>query len=288
MAERSRWARAFCGALFCILPAAAAADGCAAVQMSTEEYRQAAQLAGRVLLYLQQSGADVVLLGRVGSDAPQKRFVKKISFWNYTHAGLAYRSHPAGAWTVVHLLNICGEQSGVFEESLLKFFLDKPFEYRAVVAVPSPPLQRALEELIVGRNAAAAYRDNSVYSSISYPFSLARQNSNEYILDTMAAALALQEGRAAPDRSAAKEYFLTSPYRDNFSPEILQAGFWESLAASLGLGPANATLDDHTASERAGGKFEFVAVGSLIQFMDDMSMLQTAAEFSLAAATADN
>ncbi|MGI9298726.1 MAG: DUF2145 domain-containing protein [Gammaproteobacteria bacterium] len=269
-------------AIFASFAAPAFAEGeCPTVRMGAEGHRKAAQLAAKVLAHLQTTDAKVVLLGRAGSDAPQKRFGEKIGFWNYTHAGLAYRNHPAGEWTVAHLLNICGEESGVFEESFLKFYLDNPHEYRAVAAVPSAPMQDALEDLIVRRNAAAGYRNGSVYSSISHPFSLARQNSNEYILDTFAAALARAEDAIILSREDAKEYFLSSAHRDKFAPEIIRTNFFEALGASLGFGPGNATLDDHTPAERAAGRFEFVSVGSLIQFLDELGMLQSAKEFAL-------
>lgn len=263
-----------------IAPAIAEED-CPTVRMGAEGHRKAAQLADKVLAHLQTTDAKVVLLGRAGSDAPQKRFAEKIGFWNYTHAGLAYRNHPDGEWTVAHLLNICGEKSGVFAESFLKFYLDNPHEYRAVAAVPSAQMQDALEELIVREDAAAGYRNGSVYSSISYPFSLARQNSNEYILDTFAAALARMDGATILSREDAKEYFLSSAHRDKFAPEIIRTNFFEALGASFGLGPDNATLEDHTPAERAAGRFEFVSVGSLIQFLDELGMLQSANEFAL-------
>lgn len=261
--------------------AAHAADECPLVRMGAEGHRKAAQLAAKVLAHLQTTDAKVALLGRAGSDSPQNRFGKKIGFWNYTHAGIAYRNHPAGEWTVAHLLNICGEKSGVFEESFLKFYLDNPHEYRAVAAIPSAPMQDALEELIVRQNAAAGYRNGSIYSSISYPFSTARQNSNEYILDTLAAALAGIEGTTILTRENAKEYFLSSAHRDQFPVEIINTNFWETLGASFGLGPGNATLEDHTPAERAAGKFKFVSVGALIQFLDNLGMLQDAREFAL-------
>lgn len=262
-------------------PSAVAAEECPKIQMGEEGRRKGAELADLARAYLQTNGAKVALLGRAGSDAPEKRFAQKIGVWNYTHAGLAFRDHPDGEWTFVHLLNTCGEQSGVFAETFLQFFMDNPHEYRAVVAVPSAPMQNALEELLVQGN-AAAYRNDSVYSSISYPFSLARQNSNEYVLDVFAAALAKMEDADAPSRETAKAYFLSSPHRDKFSPEIIQIGFWERFGVSLGFGPDNATLDDHTPAERAAGRYQFVSVGALINFLDALGMLQSTQEFALA------
>ena len=255
-------------------------SGCAATIMGEEGHRKAAQMAAQVVDYLDHSGAQVALLGRAGSASPRKRFTAKVGFWDYTHAGLVYRHHPDGEWTVVHLLNICNEESGVFAESLLKFYLDDPFEYRTVIAIPAPALQQALHNLIVDKNVAAAYRNHSVYSSISYPYTLERQNSNEYILDTLAGALALMDGKTLLTRQEAKDYFLTA-HRDDFEPEILKTGFFESIGASMGFGPGNATLSDHTSAERRAGRFEFVSVGAITQFMDNLGLLQTAEELAL-------
>ena len=267
--------------LFALPNAFAFAAECPTVKMGAEGNRKAAALSEKVLEYLQTTNAKVALLGRAGSDAPEKRFVKKIGAWNYTHGGLVYRNHPAGKWTVVHLINTCKEQSEVFTETVMQFFLDNPHEYRAVVAVPSAQMQNALEELIVRKNAAAGFRNDSVYSSISYPFSLARQNSNEYILDTFAAALAKMEKREIFSREEAKEYFLSSPHREKFAPEILRAGFVEVLGAFFGFGPKNATLDDHTFAEKTAGEFAFVSVGALTNFLQNLQMLQQTKELTL-------
>ena len=263
---------------------AQAAAECASYRMGAEGRDKAQRLSGMVLDFLRQSDADVVLLARVGSNAPSERFVRKVGkdgTWNYTHGGLAFRTHPNGEWTVVQLLNVCGELGGVFAESLEEFFLDNPWEYRAVVAVPSPDMQAALGKVILADEAALSLHDGGVYSSISYPFSLARQNSNEYILDVFAAALADMEGRDVAGRRAVKEYFLSSPHRPQLQPEMIQTGMFEQIALQIGLGPDNATLDDHPSQSRAGGEYEFVSVGSLVQFLENIGHLSSAMQFQL-------
>ena len=261
------------------LPALAAE--CPTPRMGAQGHQKAAQLADKTLGYLRDSDAKVALLGRAGSDAPTKRFVSKLGVWNYTHGGLAYRNHPDGEWTIVHLINTCAEDSDVFAHSVMEFFLDNPHEYRTVVALPAKPLQDALEELVIEKDAAKGYLAKDEYSSISYPFSTARQNSNEYVLDKMAAALALREGQTILQREAAKEYFLSSTLRAEFVPEIVKTGFWESLGMDAGLGPANVTFSDHPAAARDAREFEIVSVGALIQFMQNLSMLESVREFAL-------
>lgn len=260
--------------------------GCSVNWMRAEGQAKALRLSGLLADDLQRLDAQVVLLGRAGSNAPAERFSRRVGeaeeWWDYTHGALAFRPDPMGEWVVVHLLNTCDELSGVFSESLEEFFLDNPWEYRAIVAVPTPQLQTALLEVIVNRQLAASFYDHSVYSSISYPYSLERQNSTEYVLDVLVGALAYSEGvDGVSDRSAAKEYFLSS-YAAQFQPEAITAGLLERIGIRLGFGPSNVTLTDHRAdTDGNSGEYQFVSVGSLIQFLDTVGALAQTIPYAL-------
>ena len=172
---------------------------CENTQMGPHGYQKAAQMSEKVLNYLEKKHAKsqtkVVLLGRAGSNSPSERFQKKVSqYWNYTHAGLAYRNHPDGMWTIIHLLNDCGKTSSIYAQSMMKFFMDDPYAYRTVIGIPSIDIQNQLETIIIQRNMSKAMFNNSVYSSVSNPFNTQRQNSNEYILDTLVLAYAYEQG----------------------------------------------------------------------------------------------
>ncbi len=253
-------------------------DDCPKKPIEASEYRNATLLSDKVLDYLNNSKAKVALLGRIGSNAPKERFYRKIGLWNYTHAGLVYLNN--NKWTVIHLINTCKEKSAIFKNNLKQFFLDGPYEYRTVVAIPTVYLQQALTELVINKNLAKSYYHNS-YSSISYPFSLERQNSNEYILDTLIAAIAWNNGNNLYNRKQAKNFFLNSTYRKYFQAEVIKVGFWEYLGVILGFGPDNATLSDHTENSRESGEYLFVSVGSLIQFLVDIKMLVSVKELAL-------
>ncbi len=261
--------------------------GCNSIKMGPEGYQKAAQLSSKVLTYLeqkhQQDGTVVAMLGRVGSDSPDSRFQRKVSrYWNYTHAGLAYRNHADGQWTIVHLLNDCGKESNIYAHSMMTFFLDDPYEYRAVVGIPDWNTQEMLETLIVDRNMSLALFNNSVYSSVSYPFNIERQNSNEYILDTLVLAMAYQNGvDNLFTREHAKEYLLSSGLKQHVEPEQVKVKGIESFGMALGFGPKNVTLKDHPRSERRGGKVNIVSVGTLIEFLNNLGKLQATAELSL-------
>jgi hypothetical protein len=260
---------------------------CANTQMGVQGYQKAAQLSTKVLNYLEKKHArsqtKVVLLGRAGSNSPSERFRKKVSqYWNYTHGGLAYRNHPDGKWTVVHLLNDCGKTSSIYAQSMMKFFMDDPHAYRTVIGIPSMKIQNQLETIIVERNMAKVVFNNSVYSSVSNPFNTQRQNSNEYILDTLVLAYAYEQG--ATDiftREQAKDYMLEHDLKKHVNAEQVKVKGLESFGMALGFGPKNATLDDHPRSERKNGTVNMVSVGTLLEFLSNTGHLQSSSELAL-------
>ncbi|NCT49866.1 MAG: DUF2145 domain-containing protein [Paraglaciecola sp.] len=262
-------------------------NGCDKIIFGPQGYIKALQMSSKLSDYLEKKhlsdGTSVVLLGRAGSNSPSTRFTSKVSqYWSYTHAGLAYREHPFGQWTVVHLLNDCGQKSSIYQESLSKFFLDDPYEYKVVVAIPDPALQAGLHDLIVNKNLATALFNNSTYSSVSNPFNTQRQNSNEYILDTLTAAMAHMAGnRTVFTREQAKDYLHSSGLVKKVSPERVKVKGIESLGLALGFGPENATLDDHPRSERRDGAVSMVSVGTLITFLQDTAHLLSTTELAL-------
>lgn len=261
--------------------------GCRSVTFGPEGYYKAAQLGEKVISYLEKkhekNGDTVVLLGRIGSDSPEKRFQKKVSqYWRHTHAGLAYRNHKDGQWQIVHLLNDCGKESSIYSESMMKFFLDDPHEYKAVIAIPSKEIQQALETMIVDRDMALALFNNSIYSSVSNPFNTVRQNSNEYILDTLVTAIAFSRGvKNIFTREQAKEYLLESDLVNHLEPEQVKVKSLESLGMAFGFGPKNASLEDHPKKSRRQGKIDMVSVGTLITFLNNSGKLQSSSELAL-------
>lgn len=278
------------GTVLCLSVTAApkgSGTGCNDIKIGPQGYQKAAQLSDKTLSYLERKynkdGTKVVLLGRAGSESPEKRFERKVSnYWNYTHAGLAYRNHRDGLWTIVHLLNDCGEDSSIYAQSMMKFFLDDPYEYRVVIGIPSPAVQSQLEKIIVERNMATALFNNSIYSSVSNPFNTKRQNSNEYILDTLVLAIAYEQGKDDIfTREQSKEYLLSSNIKDKVIPEQVKVKGLESFGMALGFGPKNATLDDHPSSERRSGSVNMVSVGTLLVFLENTGQLQSTSELAL-------
>ncbi|HZX31063.1 MAG TPA: DUF2145 domain-containing protein, partial [Rhodocyclaceae bacterium] len=82
-------------------PGAIAGQTCEEKGPSVEDIRRSFGLALKVREALDKSGAQVVILGRVGQDLSKYGL-------RYSHAGIIWRDHPDGRWLAVHELNECG------------------------------------------------------------------------------------------------------------------------------------------------------------------------------------
>lgn len=162
--------------------AAIAGRNCEEKAAGAAETQKGIRFATQVRESLELSGANVVLIGRVGSDQSKRKV-------RYTHVGYLLRNHPAGAWTVVHELNACGSgNSELYDEGLANFFMDDPFDYETRIVIPSPDLQEKIARTVLGPLKRGFHEPT--YSSIAYPWSTKYQNSNGWVLELFAAAAA--------------------------------------------------------------------------------------------------
>lgn len=201
--------------------------------------------------FLDQSGAEIALVARVGTDQ-SKRGIR------YTHAALSWRDHPQGRWHVVHLLNHCGEPtSQLFDDGPVNFFLERPFSYDALVVLPTAELQRRVTTLL--RAGVARSLHDPDYSAIAHPFHDEYQNSNQWLLELL--ALAMEEEGVARDRRAAQ----TSLRRHGFVPARMRLGFFERVGARR---MDNVSLADHRRSELRRGGYQWVSVMSVVDYLE--------------------
>jgi hypothetical protein len=268
---------------FSVANSTASGTGCNAIEMGAQGYRKGAQLNEKMLNYLEQqyleNQSEVALIARVGSKSPIKRFKKKVSdYWKYTHGALTFRV-AENQWSVIHLLNTCDQDSNVFTQNSVQFFMDDPFQYKVMVAIPTLELQQRLKTLLVERNMASAFFNDSRYSSVSSPFNTQRQNSNEYILDVLVAATAPEN--TVFTREQSKNYLNNSRLKLKVNAEIVEVGGFESFGINLGFGPDNATMDDHSKYERRSGRLKMVSVGTLFEFLVKTEQLKTHTELKL-------
>lgn len=210
--------------------------------------QHAMTLAERTARRLDDSGAQVVLLARVGQDL--SRYGQR-----YSHMGLAYRD--GDRWRVVHKLNHCGSpQAAVYRQGLGEFFLDDLHEYEAGAVIPVPGMQAALLPALRD-NARLVRLHTPAYSMVAYPWSQTYQQSNQWVLET----LAMAQDPAANTRERAQAWLRLHGYQ----PTTLHLSAMTRLGARVTA--ANIAFDDHPNAKRFSDRIETVTVDSVFSWL---------------------
>jgi hypothetical protein len=146
--------------------------------------------------------------------------------------------------------------ASIDRQGLGEFFLDDPFRYEAAWVVPAPALQAPLLALLQD-NARAAQLHTRSYNLVSYAWGTRYQQSNQWALETLAAA-------AAPDvrtRNQAQAWLQFKGYE----PTTLRLGAFTRLGGRLGA--ANIAFDDHPSDKRFSDRIETVTVDSAFDWL---------------------
>lgn len=196
-----------------------------------------------------RSGARVVLLARAGQDLSRYRL-------QWSHMGFAVRT-PEGPWHVVHKLNQCGSATAsLYRQGLGEFFLDDPWRYEAAWVVPDRALRAALYPVLMESTRAAELHVRD-YSMVSYAWGLRYQQSNQWVLET----LALASDRSVASREQAQAWLR----RERYEPTPLRIGALTRLGGRLTA--ANVAFDDHPNEERFSDRIETVTADSVFEWM---------------------
>jgi len=248
-------------ALAALLVLAAAGAGNAHAGRSCEQRQPSAQVIERGMLLAQRTsqaldaeyqraGTRVVVLGRAGQDLSKYGL-------RYSHLGWAYRTE-AGPWRVVHKLNECGTaHSQVFRQGLGEFFLDDLWRFEAVWAVPTPEVQARLLPVLADNTRATALHHRP-YSMVSYAWSPKYQQSNQWALETLAAAM---EPGTIRSREQAQAWLRFKGYE----PTALRLGLLTRLGGRITA--ANIAFDDHPNEKRYADRIETVTVDSVLTWL---------------------
>jgi len=241
-----------CGALS---PQAQAGQNCEEHKVTTQEMIEGLNLAEATARSLDASGAEVVVLARAGQDLRR---------WGlqWSHMGLAYRVSPpnghseVGTWHVVHKLNQCGSaRSGLYRQGLGEFFMDQPWRYAAGYSVLSPELQqRLLPRLRDNQRIQALHTPD--YNMLAYPWSTRHQQSNQWVLETVASALSGLDSRGGVQSVLRSQHY---------EPAVLEIGAFTRLGANLTR--ANITFDDQPMGERMAGRIRTVTAESVFAWL---------------------
>lgn len=232
-------------------PTAYAGGACSEAPPTPESVQKGMQLAYKTFQALDQSGESVALIGRVGSDLSKHKL-------RYSHMGMVVRDHAKGRWTVVHMLNDCGTaNSALYDEGLGNFFNDDPFAYETILVIPGEDNQKRLVKTLATALPASLYEP--AYNMVSYPWSIRYQNSNQWLLETLAAAWA-PEG-SVYNRQQAQAWLKQA----GFQPSLLVLGPMERLGGRMFK--ANIAFDDHPNELRFSNQIYTVTVESVAEFV---------------------
>lgn len=242
----------------CVIAAAAllgaagaqAGRSCEQRGLGAQALERGMQLASSTARALDASGASVVLLARAGQDLSAYGL-------RYSHLGWAYRT-AQGPWRVAHKLNDCGTARGyLYRQGLGEFFLDDLWRYEAVWAVPTPEVQQRLLALLQD-GARTTLLQHAPYSMVSYAWGQRYQQSNQWALETLAAAM---EPGTVRTREQAQAWLRFKGY----APTALRIGPLTRLGGRMSA--ANIAFDDHPNEKRFADRIETVTVDSALAWL---------------------
>lgn len=230
-------------------PAVQAGRSCENTRLSPQTLERGLDLAGRTLAALDASGAQVVVLGRAGQDLRRYGL-------HYSHLGFAYRA-TGGEWRVLHKLNQCGSaHASLYRQGLGDFLLDDLWRDEVAWAVPSREVQERLLPLLRDDTRAARMHQRA-YSVVSYAWGQKYQQSNQWAIETLAAAME----PAAVSRDRAQAWLRLRGYE----PTALRLGPLTRLGGRVGS--ANVAFDDHPDAKRYADRIETVTADSVFAWL---------------------
>ncbi|MDP3702480.1 MAG: DUF2145 domain-containing protein [Hylemonella sp.] len=230
---------------------ALAGQTCGEKPPTVEGSAKSASLSAQVLDELERQQLSFALIARVGVDLSEFGL-------HYSHVGVAWRDHPKGQWYTFHLLNRCGTgQSELVEQSLADFFNVELHSYRALVAAPTFPTQLKLQRAFFGPQARQLHEIE--YNMISHPFSTKFQNSNQWVLEVMASALA--PAGTISSRQTAQDWLRDKGY----TPSVIPISLPRRAGARL-FSP-HVRFSDHSSEEFSAGRYAVVSVDSVLAFL---------------------
>lgn len=229
-----------------------AGQSCNETLMSPEALTRTLATAQHVVAELDKLPVDAALLARVGQNLSSYGL-------KYSHVGFVYRSAPGAPWRIAHLLNSCGTaQSDLWYEGVGNFFLGDMVSYDALVMVPPKPVADALVRQLQDGPAMRAVHDPA-YSLAAYPFSTRYQNSNTWVLETLASVES--KDVKIRNREQAQSWLKLARYQ----PSEMHVAPLTRLGGRMFK--ANVAFDDHPNELRFSDRIRTVTVDSIRNFV---------------------
>ncbi|RBE89611.1 DUF2145 domain-containing protein, partial [Xanthomonas oryzae pv. oryzae] len=199
----------------------------------------------------------------------------------HSHLAFAVRDDD-GSWRVRHLLNRCkSDASQLYQGCLSNFIGESALRSDLRVGVPTQALQQRLHALLSGSGDLAHRLHETRYSIVAYPFSTDYQNSNQWVLEVLAAAMAADAQPVATiaGRRNAQAWLRTARYH----PSNLHLALSQRIGARFVA--ANAAVTDHPVGERVSGNYSVVTVESVLDVLHQRDAVDKELSIARAAPT---
>lgn len=248
-------AKAICLAAFLLTATVAhAGRSCEARKPTEQAIENGMALAEKTARELDASGNKVVILARAGRDLTKYGL-------RYSHVGFAYQL-PDGkgghVWRVMHKLNQCGTATAdIYRQGLGEFFLDDLWRYEAAYSAPTPEVQERLLALLLDERRALRMHHRP-YSLVSYAWGKTYQQSNQWLIETLASAMA----PTVMTRTQAQAWLQFQGYE----PTTLRIDAFTRLGGRLTA--ANVAFDDHPPEKRFSDRIETVTADSVLRWLE--------------------
>ena len=237
--------------LACAALPALAGQACAEKPATPEGSAKSAQLSTQARELLDRQQLSFALVARSGVDLSEFGL-------HHSHVGVAWRDHPRGRWYTFHLLNRCGTgQSELIEQSLEDFYNVELHDYEALISAPSFPMQIRLQKAFFSPLAQQLHERE--YNMIAHPYSTKYQNSNQWVLEVIASALA--PAGYVSSRLSAQDWLKHNGY----TPSVIPIAAGKRAGARL-FSP-HVRFSDHTDEEWQAARYSVVSVDSVLNFV---------------------
>lgn len=214
---------------------------------------------------LSPDGSKVFLIGRRGQNLDEYKI-------KYSHGGYLMKNN--GNWEIFHELNECSsDKSNLYNEGILNFFLDDLYKYDSIIIAFDDKTTESLRQVLSNKD-LLKQSHNPRYNLVSYPFSSKYQNSNGWLLEVMAKALAKNENKEIKNH----EEFINYIKQLGYEPDVLNLGMFKRLGGRMFK--ANIAFDDQPFDERMAGHIRTYTFDGLFKFFKNKNIVYQSMEIN--------
>jgi hypothetical protein len=164
-------------------------------------------------------------------------------------------------WRVLHKLNTCGTaESSIYRQGLGDFFMDDLWQYETAWVALNPQAQAAMLAVLQNTKQSLTLHQPR-YNMLSYPWSDKYQQSNQWVIETLALAMTSSSATPTNNRAQAQGWLQSTAYQ----PTTLTISPLVRLGARMTK--ANVAFDDHPDAKRYADRIETVTADSVFTWL---------------------